>query len=1025
MKSIYTIIALSFLLVLTDTSFLGAQDMDLLEGLEFRSVGPSRGGRSTAITGVPTEPFTFYMGGTGSGVWRTTDAGTSWINIGDGQIDAGSIGAISVAPSDPNFIYVGTGSACPRGNVSPGIGIYRSTDKGKTWEHAGLPDAGQIAKVEIHPTNPDIAYVAALGNIFGPNSQRGIFRTKDGGSSWQKVLFVSDSTGAVDVIMDPSNPRILFAAMWRAERKPWTMIDGGMEGGIWKSVDGGDNWKKLDNGLPRGLIGRIGLTISPANPNRLWAQIQTNIEKDGGLYRSDDSGKSWTKINRHHKLRQRGWYYSHITADPQDPNVIYASNTGFYKSIDGGKTFDRIGTPHGDNHGVWINPNNTQIMINCNDGGANVSLNGGDTWSTQLNQPTSEFYRVSVDNQFPYNLYAGQQDNTTISVPSGYLPSVTPFQHWKAVGGGESGDVAVDPRNSNIVYAGTYSGEITYLDLSNDYIQQMTAYPHYTEGTEQRDLKYRWQWNFPISINPRNPDEVFHTSNYVHKSTDKGKNWTVISPDLTRSIDAYHGIPGGPVQHDGTGVEIYSTIFAFEISPIEEGVMWSGSDDGMIYITKDAGKKWENITQNIIPKEGTVNKIYLSRHQKGTAYVAVYHYRHADYKPYIIKISDYGKSWKLLTNGKNGIPSNHFVRTVIEDNNVQGILYAGTEFGAYISYDDGSNWKPFQLNLPVVPITDMEWIDNSIAMSTQGRAFWVLDDLNPVQELPEINKSSNYLFTPANAYRTTVYGKGLSIKYFLGMEDQKVTISVKSGDKVMKSFSTEPGDGEEKLSVDKGLNTLYWDLRTQGPEIVPDFVSMVMSSREKGPYIPTGDYTLEITSGDFVMEKPFKVILDPRWNHVTQEDLDSQYELAIEIMDMIQESQDLIREVRSIREQSTDLAKRAKEAGYSDELQESASALSKAITAVEDNIIQNQIETSQDAINYPRKFSNHIGRLYGVLVRNHGAPTGGVKERFEDVKLEHKVNLSAYEKVKNSELADFLQLIKDENVSPIILPGKK
>ncbi len=1001
---------------------LHAQEPDpsLYDGLEYRSVGPTRGGRSTAVAGVAGEPFTFYMGTTGGGVWETTDAGTSWNNISDKDFKAGSIGAITVAPSDVNVIYVGTGSACARGNVSPGIGIYKSMDKGKTWEHSGLSEAGQVGKIEVHPRNPDLVYVAALGNVFGSNNQRGIFRSSDGGKSWDKVLYVSDSTGAIDLAMDPKNPRIIYAAMWRAERKPWTLIDGGMQGGIWKTKDGGDTWKKLEGGLPTGVVGRIGLTLSPSNPSRVWALIQTKIESDGGLYRSENGGETWTKVNRHHKLRQRGWYYTHITADPRDENVIYASNTGFYKSIDGGKTFDRIWTPHGDNHGVWINPDNTDIMINCNDGGANVSLNGGDSWSTQYNQPTSEFYRVSVDNQFPFRVYAGQQDNTTISVPSSYRPALTPFQHWSSAGGAESGDVAVDPRNPNVMYAGAYSGEITYMDLSKDYIQERTAYPHYTEGTEQRDLKYRWQWNFPITINPFNPDEIFHTSNVVMKSTDQGATWEVISPDLTRAIDEYHDIPGGPVQHDGTGVEIYSTIFAFELSSIEQGLMWAGSDDGMVHISRDNGSTWQDVTPSAIPLEGTVNKIYPSVHDAAVAYIAVYNYRYKDFSPYILKTSDYGKNWDLLSDGKNGIPDDHFTRVVIEDNKVKGLLYAGTEFGMYVSFNDGKSWKSLQLNLPVVPITDAEWIDNSLALSTQGRSFWILDDLGPLQQAKEADAGMPFIFKPKTAYRTNVGGKGLRIFYYLA-EETELKIKVLKGEEVVKSFSSDPTEGESKIEPEIGLNSLYWNLRTTGPEIVPDFVSMVMGNREQGPYIPPGKYIIsfdisgENESVDFTVEK------DPRWDHLAQEDFDQQWQLAREIMATIQESQDLIRELRSIREQVDDISKRTEKAGYSKELVEQAKSLSKSLTEVEGEIIQNKIETSQDAINYPRKFSNHIGRLYGVLVRYHGPPTGGVLDRWMDVKMEHEVNLKAFNDLKSGKLTQFLDLLASEKVTPIIM----
>jgi photosystem II stability/assembly factor-like uncharacterized protein len=1008
-----------------------AVDPELFSGLEYRSVGPTRGGRATAVAGVIQKPFEFYMGATGGGVWKTTDAGTSWSNIGDKEIAAGSIGAIAVAPSDYNTVYVGTGSACPRGNVSGGIGMYKSTDEGQSWQSIGLPKAGQIGKIEVHPTNPDLLYVAAVGNIFDSNPERGVYRSKDGGKNWQQVLFVSDSTGAVDLAMDPNNPRVIYAAMWRVQRKPWTLIDGGQEGGIWKTVDGGDTWEKLTGGLPTGLLGRIGLTVSPANSKRLWAQIQAKDEDDGGLYRSDDGGNSWEKINRHHKLKQRGWYYSHITADPQDENTIYASNTGFYRSVDGGKTFsERIRTPHGDNHGVWINPNNTQIMINCNDGGANVSLNGGDSWSSQLTYATSEFYRITVDNQFPFRLYAGQQDNSTISVPSASSSTLTPYEEWFSAGGGESGDVAVDPRNPDVIYASTYSGEITYLDRKKAYVRQLTAYPHYTEGTEQRDLKYRWQWNFPIAINQFNPDEVYQTSNYVHLSTDQGQTWKVISPDLTQAIDKYHGIPGGPIQHDGTGVEIYSTIFTFEISTTEEGLFWAGSDDGLIHISRDKGATWQNVTPKNMPLEGTVNKISISKHAPGRAFAAVYKYRDGDFKPYIFRTDDYGSTWNLLTNGSNGIPDNHFVRVIIEDNMVKGLLYAGTEFGAYVSFNDGQSWQSLQQNLPVVPITDMEIQDNSLALSTQGRSFWIMDDLAPLREAVGQSVTNNILYSPRTAYYTNLQGKNVNVNFYIASEidstnKAKVEILDASG-KVIRTYLSDADEDkdEHKLKVKKGYNSLNWNMRLDGPELVDDFVSMVLRNPAPGPSVPPAEYVVRLTVNDSQQEKPLHIKLDPRWTHITNADYQLQYDMGVDIANLIEESHNAIENIRAIRTQANGIAKRATKVGYNEELAKSAKALDKKLTEVEDMIIQNKVETSQDAINYPRKFSNHVGRVYSILVYDDGKPTGGVIERYEDVKKEYDTIRTQLQGVMTNEFVAFNELLEKENVDHIIVPNK-
>ncbi len=1005
---------------------------ELFAGMKYRSVGPTRGGRSTAIAGFKTQTYSFLMGATGGGVWRTDDAGQTWRNISDGQITVGSIGAIEVAPSDENVIYVGTGSACPRGNVSLGNGMYRSTDEGETWKKIGLDDAGQIGRVIVHPNNPDIVWVAALGNIFTANSERGVFKSSDGGKTWKRVLFVDNETGAVDLSINPNNPRILYAAMWQAQRKPWTLIDGGTTGGIFQSKDGGSTWKKLDGGLPKGLLGRIGLSVSPANPDRIWAQIQAKKEESGGLYRSDDGGQSWKRINRDHKLRQRGWYYSHITADPQDENTVYASNTGFYKSVDGGKSFDRIGTPHGDNHGVWINPENTNIMINCNDGGANVTLNGGKSWSTQLNQPTSEFYRVTVDNQFPYRLYAGQQDNSTISVPSKSLPSLTSTQQWYSIGGGESADVAVHPTNPNIVYAGTYSGEITYVNLATGERRQVTAYPHYTEGTEQRNLKYRFQWNYPVFVSKYNTDAIFIGSQYVHRSTNNGQTWEIISPDLTQKLDKYHDIPGGPIQHDATGVEVYSSIFALEESPHSQAVIWAGSDDGLIHVTRDEGKTWQNVTPTNMPKEGTVNKIELSVHAQGRALVAVYKYRDGDFNPYIFLTDDFGQNWKLLTNGSNGIPKNHFVRAVAEDAKVKGLIYAGTEYGMYVSFNNGERWQPLQLNLPNVPITDLETVENDLAISTQGRSFWILDNLSPLQEAKLVAKKSLHLLSVQDAYRTNVGGRngsGATIQFFVKDPemDSTSTISLSIVDdsgKIARRWSTVPSmdSNEKKLTIRNGLNQVRWNLTYTPPKMVKNFVAMDFSAgREPGPKAVPGIYRVILEKGEFELEDSFELKIDPRWKETTKSDLQQKFDLEQEVITLITESQDLIREIRSIRKQTSNIAEMAVKAGHNNRLKTLAAALDKELTLVENRLIQNKTETTQDEINFPRVFSNHIVRLFRVIVNEHNAPTGGMLERWKDLQDAFATIKSDYAQIKEDQFKDFDVALAEEKVDRIII----
>lgn len=1004
--------------------------------MSYRSIGPSRGGRVTAVEGVAAKPNMFYMGSTGGGVWKTTDAGESWQNISDEYFKVGSIGSIEVADSDPNVIYVGTGSDAPRGNISAGIGMYKSTDSGKSWTHIGLSNGGQIGDLAVHPQNPDLIYAAVLGNIFGPNPERGIYRSSDGGETWENVLSVSDSTGAIAIDIDPSNPRILYAGFWRAERKPWTLIDGSTEGGVFKSTDGGNTWSRVKGGLPNeGLLGKVDVAVSPANPDRIWVMQQAEKEEAGGLYRSDDGGQSWKRINGEHKLRQRQYYYTHIHADPQNENTVYVLNTGFYKSTDGGKTFDRISVPHGDVHGLWLNPDDPAIMINSNDGGANITINGGKTWTTQRNQPTAEFYRVAVDNRFPYRVYGAQQDNSTISVPSKSPGDITPLEYWYSVGGGESGHVAVHPDNPNIVYAGTYSGEITRYDHATGTSIQLTPYPHYTEGTNMQDLKYRFQWNFPIVISHHNPESIYITSQYVHKSTDGGFSWEIISPDLTTDNSEYlNRIPGGPVQHDATGVEVYCTIFALAESPHQQGELWAGSDDGRIHITKNGGESWDDITPENMPEDGTVNSIDISRHNPGTAYVAVYRYRRADFTPYVFKTDNYGESWKLLTNGENGIDEHHFVRVVREDTDREGLLYAGTEFGMYVSFDDGGRWQPFQQNLPHTPITDLTVHEKDLVLSTQGRSFWILDDLTPLHQMSDaILQSDHHLFHPRTAYRTQLSGSGGNptpdpyptgaIINFLvdsAAAQQPVMLDILNGQgDLVRHFSSQDTLEHKKLAVRAGMNRFEWDLTYSGPFTVDDLVTMVMANPARGVEAVPGMYMAKLTIDDWSQTQPFEVKADPRWD-VTNEQLQETFDLAMQVGTMISNFQHAIADIRSLREQITSLADRAVKKGYSQKIKIRADSLSDKLTNLEGLYINNNIKSGQDPIGMERRLSNRIGRLYQII-RNHDAqPTGGMLERVEDLEKVYRSYLNQYDKVLE-EIVSLNDLLKEEGVEHVFV----
>lgn len=998
------------------------------QSLDYRMIGPYRGGRVTAVEGLASKPSTYYMGTTGGGVWRTTDSGKNWNNITDGFLNVGSVGAVTVAPSDPNVIYVGTGSACPRGNISMGDGMYKSTDAGKTWTHIGLPEAGLIGDVIVDPKNPDRLYVAALGNIFGPNKQRGVFRSEDGGETWEKILFASDSTGAVDLAVNPSNPRVMYAAMWRAERKPWTMIDGGPEGGVWKTTDGGDTWTKLTAGLPGGTLGRIGVAVSPADPERVWVLLEGDEEKEGGFYRSDDAGKSFERINRSHKLRSRAWYYMHVHADPQDPETVYISNAGFYKSTNGGEDFKEVDTPHGDNHALWINPNDNSKMINGNDGGANVSKNGGKTWSTQRNQPTAEFYRVTVDDQFPYRVYGAQQDNSTISVPSWNPGGLTPKQHWYGVGGGESGHIAVKPQNPNIIYAGNYIGTITRLNRKTGHQRNVVAYPQLHDGTAPRNIKYRYQWNAPIRISPHDSDVLYHVSQYVHRSENGGQSWKKISPDLTTNKDAYQDIPGGPIQHDHTGVELYTTIFSFEESPLTPGVLWAGSDDGLVHISRNNGNKWTDITPEAMPEEGTVNTIDLSHHKEGRAYMAVYKYREADNHPYIFRTENYGKDWTLLTNGENGIPANHFVRVVREDPENENILYAGTEFGMYVSFDRGAHWQPFQQNLPKTPITDLQVHRGDLVVATQGRSFWIMDDLSILRELERTQAGNNtHLYKPVDGLRTQLSGfrgkgvpespePGAKIYYSLGHQPDSLSLEILDENKQrVELFKLNANDD---LTAQKGMNRFVWDMRYPAPKVVDDAVMSL--SYTGGPKAPTGSYTVRITVDGNTYEQPFSIGKDPRWTDISDRDLQAQFDLAVKIRDELTRVNDVIRGIRSARKQLKSISGLTAKSAYKVSIQQQADSLVKELTELEQELIQTKNESGQDPINYPPQIDNQFAYLYTVVNGQDTRPTEGSYRRFRDLKKKMASYYQQFENIKE-DIEKFNDLLDESGVPAIIV----
>ena len=869
----------------------------LFNGLKYRNIGPSRGGRVTAVAGIPSQPETFYMGACGGGVWKTTDYGKSWVNVSDGYFSTGSIGAIRVAPSDPAVVYVGTGSDGIRSNVITGRGVYKSIDSGKTWKFLGLRAVGQIGAVEIHPGNPDIVYVAALGQAFGPNPERGVFRTLDGGKTWEKVLFISNQTGGIDLELAPDNPNIVYASLWRGERKPWTIISGGHEGGVYKSSDGGTSWKQITLGLPSGLRGKSDLAVSQADPRLVYVLMEAPVG-EGGLYRSDDYGESFQLISTFAPLLDRPFYYCNLDADPTNADVLYSSSQGFYKSTDGGTTWRRLSTPHGDNHDMWINPQDPDIFIQSNDGGANVTRDGGKTWSTQNNQPTAELYQVAVDDQFPYWIYAGQQDNSTIMVPSlpPYSPSVGASGFWQAIGGCETGPAVPKPGNHNIVYANCKGRFGRYNKLTGQekqyYVGAANLYSH-----NPKDLKYRFQRVSPIHVSPHDPNVVYHASQYLHRTTDEGVTWETISPDLTANESDKQVISGTPITRDITGEEFYSAIYAVQESTLEKGLIWVGANDGPVHMTRDEGKTWTNVTPSDMPTGGRIQTVEPSSHRPNKAYFAAYRYLLGDWEPYIYRTNDYGNSWKRITTGKNGIPVDTPTRVIREDPDREGLLYAGTEFGMYISFDDGEHWQSFQLNLPVTPVTDIKVYRGDLVLSTMGRSFWILDNITPLHQFSDlIGNTKDFLFTPRETYRMRFRASrgsssapeypspGVIFDYVLAEEpkgDIVLEIQNSSGQKV-RTFSSTAGQLQLKKTV--GAHRFLWDMRRELP--AEESAEGQSRRQRRGPLVLPGTYQGTITIGEWRDRIQFEILIDPRVaaDGVTLFDLEAQERLCLDVM---------------------------------------------------------------------------------------------------------------------------------------------
>jgi len=917
---------------------MASVDPALFRGMQYRLVGHSRGGRVTTVTGVPSQPKTFYMGVASGGLWRTTNGGESWEPITDNKVPVGSMGSVVVANSDPNVIWLGTGSDGVRSNVSTGRGVYRSSDAGKTWEFKGLYNAGQIGAVRVHPTNPDVAWVAAYGDIFKPNTERGVFKTTDGGKTWKKTLYVSDSTGAMDVELQPGNPDVVFAWMNRIERKPWSIISGSREGGFYKSTDGGETWKRLQTtGLPRELIGKGNIAVTAANPNRLYALVEAL--PGGGLYRSDDAGENWQLVNSTPGLITRPFYYTSLGADPTNADVVYGGAETFYKSTDGGKTVAPFRTPHGDNHDIWINPNNGNTMIQSNDGGANVSFDGGKTWSSQDIQPTAEFYGVWLDNQFPYNLYMAQQDNSTYIVPS--VNNVFNMAAVRVGPGCETGPIIPHPADDNLIH-GNCKGQYSVMNVKAGVTKNYWIGAQSLYGNDGGDLMFRMQRTTPMATSPHDTKVIYYGSQYLHRSRNNGATWEKISPDLTAFPKCCQGGSGQPITRDVTGEEFYSTLYAITESSLEKGVIWTGSNDGPFSVTRDDGKTWTRVTPKELGEGGRVAWIDASPHRKGSAYFATYRYLLGDYKPYIYLTNDYGKSWKLLTDGTNGIAADNPVRVVREDPVREGLLYAGTEFGLYISFDNGAHWQPFNLNMPIIPINDIRVHRGDLVIATQGRAAWILDNIAPLQQLGPTTVSAATVFRPRDGFKTNVAQSllGPTVDYYLpGESSDTVRIEITdAAGKVVNSFKSgvapiapprrrggEDDDPDESMMAGRGgrapayaegptmnlvtkkagLNRFVWNMQHQN-----------------GLAAPPGTYTAKVTIAGTTQTVPLRVRIDPRLaaDGTTEADLQAQFAHNVKMREMVAEVNTLLARVRAAESKyknasgaAADTAKQVKE----------------------------------------------------------------------------------------------------------------
>ncbi|MFN8886271.1 MAG: WD40/YVTN/BNR-like repeat-containing protein, partial [Cyclobacteriaceae bacterium] len=971
---------------------LHAQTIDskYFDKLKWRNIGPARGGRSLGSSGSPGRPNEYYFGATGGGLWKTTDGGQDWFPVTDGQISSSSIGAVAVAETNPDIVYIGGGETQLRGSITQGDGVYKTVDGGKTWRHVGLRETQAISRIRVHPTDPNIVYVAALGHPYGDNEERGVFRSMDGGNTWKKVLYVSPKAGAADLIIDRTNPKVIYASTWQVYRRTWKMWGGGPDCKLWKSENAGETWTELTKnpGMPEGPIGKIGITVSPVDSKRLWAIVEAN---EGGVFRSDDAGATWKRTNDERKLRQRAFYYSRIYADPFDREAVYCLNVNFYKSTDGGVKFDQeIKGKHGDYHDLWIDPNNPQRMILSDDGGGSVSVNGGKSWTDQ-DYITTQFYHVTTTNHVPYHVAGAQQDNSTIAIPSSGWDHMNELGQWGYdVGGGESGDITSHPDNPNVYYAGSQGALLTRKDVTTGQVRDIQVYPRFFSGEPANSLPERWQWTYPIVFSPKDSKILYTCSQHVWKTTDDGQSWEKISPDLTYADPETLGISGGEVTRDMNGPEIYATVFALAPSFHDVNTIWAGSDDGKIQITRDGGKNWTNITPKDLPKNSVVAIIDESRHKAGTAYVAAFRYQVDDRQPYVFRTTDFGKTWTKIV---NGIKDGHFSRSVREDHVRPGLLFLGTEHGAYVSFNAGDNWQPLQLNLPDTPIRDLVVKDDDVVLGTHGRGFWILDDIRPLRQLtPELMKQPVIFYQPSDAIRGI---NQAMFQYYLNAKVDSVVIEVldAQGKSIRKFVGTKPeekptagdwwGGGESKPTTAVGLNSFSWNLRYPG---ATTFDGMIIwgARTQNGPKAPIGKYQVRFTCGIYSQTYAFQIKLNPNLKGVTDADLKETFDLASKIRDRESEANEAVIRIREIRKQIEERVKEVNDAAFS----ASAKDLLSKITAIEEKLYQTKNRSEQDPLNFPIQLGNRLSALRRSLETGDAKPTAGAYKVFGELSKE-------------------------------------